>query len=153
MHLMARRKSDAERGPLGAWAYNTRDLIGLSVAEVLKRLPTQYSEPTLRKIEGGSSKPGRRMWREMRTLYQEVAAAADIVIDYQPQLEPEPDHAPPSPDLAAALMALAVELKAMREERVEMQARVRFLEGAVANLTPQADATSPERSVPHGTAG
>lgn len=136
---MARRKSDAERGPLGAWAYNTRDLLSLSVPDVLARLPSTYTEPTLRKVEGGSARPGRRMWRELRTLYQQVASDAGMTIDFQPPLDPEPEHAgPPEPDLAAALTALTQELTAVREERRA------WMRGVVAVLRAYDDGQVPE---------
>ena len=91
---MARRKSDAEVGPLGVWAYNTRDALDLSVEAVIELLPTTYSTATLRKVEGGSSRPGVRMWRELGNLYAEQAASRNVDIEPQPRLTPEPEPLP-----------------------------------------------------------
>jgi hypothetical protein len=95
---MARRKSNAEVGVFGVWAYDTRDALALSVEQVTGDkggrtglLPNTYSPATLRKIEGGSTKrPGRRMWRELRDLYARLAAERGIDIEPQPPLDPEP---------------------------------------------------------------
>jgi hypothetical protein len=117
---MARRKTNAEVGPLGVWAYDSRDLLGLSVEQVIERLPTKYNPATLRKVEGGSAKPGRRMWRELQALYRQEAEAAGVTITPQPPSVP--DEPLSEPDLVIAIRAqteaiseLAAQVKAMLE--------------------------------------
>lgn len=114
---MARRKSNAEVGPFGVWAYDTRIALDLSVEGVIAALPTHYHPATLRKIEGGSSAPGTRMWRELRDLYTRLATEGQVAIDPQPRL---PGDEPPtaSPDLAQALVDLTEEIGALRRERM-----------------------------------
>lgn len=58
------------------------------------------------------------------------------------------------PDLAAALTALVEELRAMRQEREGMEARVRALEAEVRSHHGQpGGAGFPMRSVPRGSGG
>ncbi len=97
---MARRKSAADVGPLGNWAYDTRDRLDMSVEAVVAALPTTYNPATLRKVEGGSSKPGKRMWRELHDLYTRVGTDRGVTLDAQPALG---EAAATSPDLAAAI--------------------------------------------------
>lgn len=129
---MARRKSDAEVGPLGVWAYNTRDALDLSVEAVIAALPTTYNPATLRKVEGGSSRPGSRMWRELRTLYTRMADERAVAIEDQPPLNPERSEAPAGDaSLAAAFRALADELQAWR---LQDRYRIAELEATVSQL-------------------
>jgi hypothetical protein len=65
-------KTAAERGQIGAWAYEARAEADLSVPEVIRQLKARgqaVTEPTLRGIEGGSKKPGRRLLRELASIY------------------------------------------------------------------------------------
>jgi hypothetical protein len=119
---MARRKSDAEVGTLGVWAYNTRDALDLSVEEAVAALPTAYHPATLRKVEGGSARPGTRMWRELDRLYARVAQEKGIDIEPQPRLRPEPPQATETPDsVLAAVRLLLDEIRAERAERQEWE--------------------------------
>jgi transcriptional regulator with XRE-family HTH domain len=80
-------KTPAERGPIGAWAYEARADADLSVEQVAERL-TRAGQPvtasTLRGIEGGSKKPSGRLLRAMAKVYdkpvpgEEVNPAADL---------------------------------------------------------------------------
>lgn len=66
-------KSSAERGPIGAWATEARQDADLSVPAVVERLArsgVRVSEATIRGIEGGSKKPGRRLLRELAAVYR-----------------------------------------------------------------------------------
>jgi hypothetical protein len=72
------------------WAYDTRDALDLSVEAAVAALPRQYHPATLRKVEGGSARPGTRMWRELGNLYSRIAAERGVAIDPQPKLKPEP---------------------------------------------------------------
>lgn len=111
---MARRKSDAERGPFGAWAYNTRTALDLSVEAVIAALPTTYHPATLRKAEGGTVPPGTRMWRELGNLYLKRAEERHVPIDPQPRMGPEPAGATESTDaLVAALTAQTEAINAL----------------------------------------
>jgi hypothetical protein len=145
---MARRKTDAERGPFGAWAYNTRVLLDRSVEEIVSMLPTTYHPATLRKVEGGTptgSRPPARMWRELGALYAKLAKAGNTDIDAQPRLNPEPADGEPA-DLASALRDLTVELTAWRTERQGLIDQVNRLDAQVAELV--ADRDGPENSTP-----
>jgi hypothetical protein len=114
---MARRKTDAEVGPLGVWAYNTRVTLDLSVEGVIAALPTDYHPATLRKIEGGSAPPGSRMWRELWNLYSRLAEEGGVPIDPQPRLRPEAPEATETPDaLVAALRDQTAAINALVEE-------------------------------------
>lgn len=113
---MARRKSDAEVGPLGVWAYDTRELLDLKLEAVIAALPTVYHPATLRKVEGGSARPGRRMWRELLAFYTRIAAERGIALDPQPKLDPEPLGATETADpLIRALMAQTAAITALVE--------------------------------------
>ncbi len=76
--------SDEERKPLGAWAYNTRDMLGLSVEQVVADLPSTPHPATLRKIEGGKSKPGRALLRELHALYRKSGREQGIIVAAPP---------------------------------------------------------------------
>lgn len=111
---MARKKTDAERGPIGAWAYNTRDALGLSVEQVIPLLPTTYHPATLRKAEGGTVPPGTRMWRELGNLYGQLAEERHVPIDAQPRLASEPTGATETPvDLVEAINAQTEAINAL----------------------------------------
>ena len=77
------RKSDAEKGPLGAWATHARDLLGLSVAQAAAAAGVK--EATYRKIEGGSNPaPGRRTVYELWRYFRDQGAAQGIPIEDPP---------------------------------------------------------------------
>lgn len=65
-------KSAAERGSIGAWAYEARADADLSVEEVAERL-ARAGQPvrpaTIRGIEGGSKQPSMRLLRAMAKVY------------------------------------------------------------------------------------
>lgn len=65
----------------------------------------------------------------------------------------EPATPAETPDLAAAIVALTEELRAMRQERETQEERFRALEAAVSHLMPPDGEGSPEQSVLHGTTG
>ena len=125
---MARRKSDAEVGTLGVWAYNTRDALDLSVEEAVAALPTTYHPATLRKVEGGSARPGTRMWRELGSLYARIAAEKGIDLEPQPRLRPEPLETTETPDTLVG--ALAIQTAAING----LVAKLDLLAEAVAEL-------------------
>lgn len=153
---MARRKSPAEVGPLGVWAYDSRDALDLSVEAVVAALPTTYHPATLRKVEGGSARPGTRMWRELGNLYAKVAAEKGVALDPQPRLTPEPLEPTETPDaLVAALQAQTAAISelvaALRDDSLEV--RLRVLEAVVLPRERPGDEGLPERSAPRATAG
>jgi len=149
---MARRKHDADVGPLGVWAYNTRDALDLSVEAVVAALPTHYHPATLRKVEGGSAQPGTRMWRELGNYYTNEAERRNVPIDSQPRLGPE-SVTPEDLSLAAAIRELVAELRESRKERAAVEARLAVLEPVVKRLAAQALEDSPARSVPQESGG
>lgn len=81
-----------------------------------------------------------------------------LIAYWTAQGEDEPDLTPvvptPEPDLAVALLALATELRAWREERESIEARLRAAEAELAALRAgSTGAGSRGRSAPAVTAG
>lgn len=114
------RKTDAERGPLGAWAYNTRTLLQASPEDAAAAAGITY--PTLRKIEGGSERfPARRVVWDLWRHFQRLGGAQDIPVEDPPvewKIAPTTATTPYDPvanDLAAAITALTNELRQWRE--------------------------------------
>lgn len=138
---MATRKPDSEVGPLGVWAYDTARLLGLSAEQVAQR--AGVTEPTIRKIEGGSNRhPSRRVVYEMARYFREVAAQQGVAITDPPMADQAGSGIvtdPGSAELIAALTALVEELRAERRERADLLERVGALETA-AKLRDQQDA-------------
>jgi transcriptional regulator with XRE-family HTH domain len=147
---MAVRKPDAEVGPLGVWAYNTRMLLELSDVQVAER--AGVVKATIRKIEGGSNKsPSRRLVFEMYRYFREVGERQDLPVEPPPGYlgelpTPEPDS------LVAVLSAFSVEIQAARTERETFEERLRTVEAAVQSLLKRlADGASRGRSAPLGS--
>lgn len=102
---MAVRKSDAEVGPLGVWAYDTARFLVLSPAQVAARAGVK--EATIRKIEGGSNrKPSRRLVYEMARYFREVAAEQGVTVDDPPGDWAAKPRIVTDPGLAALLARL-----------------------------------------------
>jgi transcriptional regulator with XRE-family HTH domain len=118
-------KADSERGVIGAWAFHARAEADLSVEEVAERVAAkgQAVKPaTIRGIESGNKRPGVRLLRLL-------AAVLDSTPPGFPAID-EPDE----PALATALLALAAELAAMREERLAMRSELDDLSALVRRL-------------------
>lgn len=147
---MAARKTDADRGPLGAWAYRTRDLLDLSSEAVAAALGVH--DGTIRKIEGGSNRePSAHLLRALYGFYLERAETRErpLAIEPPPGLLPEANQ-PVESDLTSALRDLVLELRKqndlLREEvavlRNESVRRLEALETIVLRSeTPQDRAT------------
>lgn len=151
---MARRKSDAEVGPLGVWAYNTRDRLDVSVEEVIAALPTTYHPATLRKVEGGSAQPGSRMWRELGELYGRLAAERTIVLEPQPRLRPAAANDDPigMADLVRAINDLVTEMRLARErDQDAAAAMVRAAEALLSAQRPGGASASTSPDAPLAT--
>jgi hypothetical protein len=139
-------KTPAERGPIGAWAVEARDEADLSVPQVVERLAAKgyvVRESTIRGIEGGSKKPGRRLLRLLGDIYERKAPG-------------EPAVTPPETTLADALAALAREMEASRIARgrlEKVEARLEAVEGLVRVLTAASDPVEPRLGVREATAG
>lgn len=102
---MARRKSDAEVGPLGVWAYDTRVLLGLSDQQVATR--ADVGKVYIRKIEGGSEpNPSRRVIREMARYFREEGERQRIPVDDPPAgFMADPGDGATTPGLADLITA------------------------------------------------
>lgn len=141
----ARRKTDAERGPLGAWAYNAMVDLGLSDEQIAARV--EASSATVRKIAGGSERhPSARLLRAMHRYFMEVGAAATppIPIDRPPGLEPDDNMAGAAGDTltvpaslltalaaqTAAISELVGELRSARLVQADLEERIGALETA-----------------------
>jgi hypothetical protein len=103
--------------------------------------------------ELGYSPKSRSAFLPLLVDKQPSAREAAILIKHfgTPEERPEPE---PQPDLAAAVLALATELRAWREERESIEERLRAAESELQSLRarPAAEA-SPGRSAPPSTAG
>ena len=125
----APRKTAAERGPLGAWAYSTRTLLDVSSLDAAAA--AGVTEPTLRKIEGGSNRnPSRRVVWDLWQFLASRGAAQGIPVEDPPSqwrspighlgVEPETraaDMATVLAQLTAAISAQTAEIAALRLER------------------------------------
>lgn len=140
---MTARKTDAERGPLGAWAYRTRDLLDLTPEAVGTIVGA--SPATIRKIEGGSNPhPSSRLLRDLYAAY--LHAAEDrprpIAIEPPPGMVPEAP-VPASLDALAAVFArqaqaLEDQNAIMREQLAEMRRQSAILASlALGSDAPQ----------------
>lgn len=118
-------KADSERGVTGAWAYRARQESGLSVEQVaaeLERRGQRVSPATVRGIESGSKKPGARLLLMLAKVLESAPPGLPVEVETRPS------------DLATVLAALTDELRAWREERGALKARVDELEAQVAEL-------------------
>lgn len=96
-------KTDEERGAFGAWAYNTRDSLHLSVEQVIDRLPTKWSAATLRKAEAGPNPPGRGMIRELWQFYRAEGVRQGVTVPPPPSLTPKGAMAEDRDELVSAI--------------------------------------------------
>lgn len=144
---------DVERGPLGAWAYNTRDSLGLSVEQVAEALPSKPHPATLRKLEGRNGRAGRVLIRELDALYRATAREKNLSVSGPPVGgKPVVDQS----DVAAAIdrqtevMRLLVEeLRTSRNEPPAwVDALVAALGASPAALGTEASGGRPESDVP-----
>src|SRR6185369_13757403 len=119
---MARRKSDAEVGPIGVWAYDSRIALDMKVEGVVARLPGQTNPATLRKIEGGSGKPSPRLWGELAKLYRRVADEKGVTLEPQPRLRPDNVPADQDGDTGALVGAVRELVDEIRADRADRQA-------------------------------
>lgn len=133
-------KTDAERGPWGAWAYNARARFPeLTAPQVARAIG--YSEGALRKVEAGSpgqNPPARPLRRKLAEYYMRLAAERGVVIDPPPsdvghQLEPEPEL------MADVLRELVGEVRLSRVAQETVAQALGELAGMVAALLARAD--------------
>jgi hypothetical protein len=101
----APKKTDAEKGPLAAWAYAARSVLNIPPEDAAAAAKISY--PTLRKIEGGSYKtPARRVVWELWQFYAAAGRDQHVPVPDPPAEWREPIATPKasaSPDLAAAI--------------------------------------------------
>lgn len=72
-------KTPSERGVIGAWAFQARQELGLSVEQVAERvggLGQAVSPATIRGIESGNKPPGRRLLRLLARALESVPPGA-----------------------------------------------------------------------------
>jgi transcriptional regulator with XRE-family HTH domain len=116
---MTARKTDAERGPLGAWAFNTRELLDMT-AEAVAAIVSVHPG-TVRKIEGGSNRtPSAHLLRSLHQVYMREGEAQRIAVAPPPGMRAEEQTAPEPADLADAIRAQtrAIELQTAVLEKV-----------------------------------
>lgn len=136
-------KSPEERGPLGAWAYETRVILDLSPEAVVRRLPVPssgrpYDPATLRKAEADSRHMSGPLWRALTALYPMIARERGVSIAPHPVDRRERAAPDPATDLAAAIRDLTAELAVIRREREAWaQGVVRLLSSAIGGQVPE----------------
>lgn len=123
-------KTPSERGAIGAWAFQARQELGLSVEQVADAMAARgqtVSPATLRGVEGGSKKPGARL---LRTLQQ--------VLDSAPPTAPAPvegDVALAIREQAASNDRLAEAMQAQAESFTTLAASIdRAASGVVGTV-------------------
>lgn len=144
-------KSPAERGPVGAWAYEARTDADLSVEEVVARLERTgngVSAATIRGVEGGSKKPSRRLLRALGKVY-----GLPVPGDVESPGGNGDTQAAGLSDLIASLSALVDELRAARQERADLLERIEALETAARLGDPPAVGVAGMRPAPQTRAG
>lgn len=133
-------KTAAERGPIGAWAQSAREDADLSVEQALERLAAKgyaVTASTIRGVEGGSKKPGRRLVRELGAIYGSRAPG-------EPEAEPT--------DLVSAINELVVELRQSRIRQEQFDVNVlELLAAAVGRPDLAKSPSDSERSARAGT--
>lgn len=73
---MARRKSDSEKGPIGAWATRQRERMGWKPADVVQAMSATgqpITEGTYRGIEAGPRPPSKHIVRALERVFESEA--------------------------------------------------------------------------------
>lgn len=111
-------KTPSERGPVGAWAYEARTDLALSVEQVAERIAErgQAVRPaTIRGIESGTKKPSARL---LRLMGQVLESSPPGRTEEPP---PDADVARAIRDQTAVMQALVDELREARLDRDRLQ--------------------------------
>lgn len=116
---MATVKTPEERGPLGAWAYDSRDRLGLSVEQVAVALPRPVNPATIRKAEADSKDMSKPLWRALTTFYREVAKERNVALDALPAVAPEPPVQTTTADLMRVISSQAAAIDRL-VERIDL---------------------------------
>ena len=144
-------KSPAERGRVGAWAYEARADADLSVEAVVERL-ARAGQPvaaaTLRGIEGGSKQPSRRLLKALAGVYGRPVPGDNMAGDVLTTSPAITDYLSRIDSLVATVTELVGELRATRQDRDDLLERVGALEAAARLRVPSsagavADTTAP----------
>lgn len=134
-------KTPEERGPLAAWAYESRDALGLSPEQVVLLLPLKngrpYNAATLRKAEASSEDMSGPLWRELVKLYSRLAREQRVV------LAPVPLTATTQPSSTGDTAALMARLD-RQAEVIDAQAQ------AITELARSVQAALGALGIEHG---
>jgi hypothetical protein len=103
-----------ERGPRAAWAYDARDRLNLSDAQVAESIPgprkgEKYDPATIRKAETGEQHMSRPLWRKLTAFYIDAARTAKVALDPVPTTSDET----PTGDMGALIQALTAHTNAL----------------------------------------
>lgn len=139
---MPARKSDAEKGPTGAWATHAReDVFGdaVSVEQIAAGMLGRLVHPaTIRKLEAGpEAKASKLLVRDLYKLYSRVGREKGILVPPPPGQAEAGGGVTDSPDLAAAINALVAMTERQNELLERLIVRVEDL-GAVQGGQTQA---------------
>lgn len=140
-------KAASERGVIGAWAYQARQELGLSVEQVAEAMAGRsnpVSPATIRGIESGSKQPGARLLRVL----SQVLDSAPPGATKEPGLSEDVTGLVTA--MTAALLAQTQALSDLRadlaetrqdadEQREAMTRMLARLEAQLAELAPPGD--------------
>lgn len=142
-----------ERGPQAAWAYASRDRIGVSPEQVVALLG-RYDPATIRKAETNDRHMSRPIWRALTELYPRLAHERGIPIPIPPITAsgrgPAGDQAGLVAALesqAAAISELAAQVKRLAD-RSETELASALVELVRSGLLSGAPSESPAGSPP-----
>lgn len=141
--------NDYERERARAWLRQRRGTMSQDalVQDIAATMPAwNITRDRYSKYESGGTPFGAKVLAQFIDYW---AAKGQPGPDFTPPPEPEP-----VPDLATAIVALATELRAWREERESIEVRLRAAEAALEGLRAgSATEVSPVRSAPPARAG
>jgi hypothetical protein len=140
-------KTPDERGPLGAWAYETRVRLELSVEAVAAAIPQPVNPATIRKAEGESRNMSRPLWRQLTAHYARIAREQGVTISQPPTYGDVPAPADQAA-LIAQISALVEELRLTRLEQTEWNRGVTEALALLAQRLPLPAPTDGPEPVP-----
>lgn len=157
---MATVKTPEERGPLGAWAYDSRDRLDISPEQVVELLG-KYDTSTIRKAEGNSEAMSRPLWRALTQLYARLASERSVTLDAMPTFGEVDQATGDQSDLITALnrQSLAIEslvtllIPLLGDKATDVVGRLDELEAVVDGLVGLGTEGATDPTAPRETEG
>lgn len=120
-----------ERGPQAAWAYASRDLLGISPEQVVELLG-RYNPATIRKAETNDRHMSRPIWRALTALYPRLAHERGIAIPIPPLVATGTRGG--TSDQTALIAAISTLVEELRLSRLEQAAWNQGVQETLAQL-------------------